>query len=62
MPNHAGATRHFAISRKNRALLAAALVALGPAHSSLRAQADLAAVKARADQGDPEALNALANA
>jgi TPR repeat protein len=35
---------------------------VGPKDAALRAQTDLAAIQARADQDDPEALNALANA
>ena len=52
----------FTLTVKQRALLAAALVALGPAVWPVRAQGDVAAVRTRADQGDPEALNSLANA
>lgn len=62
MPNPAGPRSSYILSRKNRALLAAALVALGTTQPQLRAQTDLTAVRARAEQGDPEALNALGNA
>ena len=62
MPNITGPTRGLSISRKNRALLAAALIAVGPVDSPVRAQVDLTAVRTRAEQGDPEALNALGNA
>ena len=52
----------FALSKKSRALLAAALVALGSAVGPLRAQSvDLATIRVRADQGDAEALNVLGN-
>ena len=50
------------LSRKSRALLAAAIMALGGGVATTRAQADLAATRARAGQGDPEALNALGSA
>lgn len=43
------------------ALLAAALIAFGLSAAPAIAQVDLATIRARADQGDPEALNALGN-
>ena len=46
-------------SRTPRALLTAAFLALG---STLAAQPDFAAIKARASRGDAEALNTLGNA
>ncbi|MDO8544331.1 MAG: LysM peptidoglycan-binding domain-containing protein [Opitutaceae bacterium] len=57
-----GPVRNSPISRRNRALLTAALVALGTVSPVVRAQADLATIRARAEQGEPEALNALGNA
>ncbi len=62
MRNPAASSANFTLTQKQRAILAAALVALGPAVWPVRAQADLAAVRTRAEQGDPEALNSLANA
>ena len=52
----------FTISRKNRALLTAAFLALGHVAPSSRAQVDIGTIRSRAEQGDPEAINALANA
>jgi TPR repeat protein/nucleoid-associated protein YgaU len=43
-------------------LIAAVLLALGPGGEAGWAQADLATIRSRAEQGDPEALNALGNA
>ena len=62
MPKPDGSLRKFTLSRESRVLLAAALLALGTGVTTARAQSDLASVKARADQGDPEALNALGTA
>lgn len=58
--------REFFLSPRQRALLAAALLYLGPSHAVSRAQApvavDPAVLRDRAQAGDPDALNALANA
>ncbi|MSU25007.1 MAG: sel1 repeat family protein [Opitutus sp.] len=62
MPNLAASSSSLALSKKHRALLAAALLALGPGVFPARAQIDLATLRTRADQGDPDALNALGNA
>ncbi len=52
----------FFLSKRQRAVLLAALLALGPGLPVLPAQTvDLATIRARAQAGDPEALNALAN-
>lgn len=42
-------------------MLLAALLTLGPALPLVQAQMDLATIRTRAEAGDPEALNALAN-
>ena len=55
-------SREFFPKPRQRALLSAALLALGPALPVLRAQTDPAAVRAFAQAGDPDALNALGNA
>ena len=55
-------TAHSFLSRRQCALLAAALLALPAGALPLRAQVDLATVRARAEQGDAEALNVLGNA
>lgn len=62
MPKLLGPNWNCPISKKKCTLLAAALLAWAPVSSGLRGQVDLAAVRTRADQGDPEALNALGNA
>ena len=49
------------LSQAPRALLAAALLALGPGIRPLQAQADLATLRTRAEAGDAEALNTLGN-
>lgn len=53
---------HSILPRRQCALLAAALLALPVGLPPLRAQVDLATVRARAEQGDAEALNVLGNA
>ncbi|HRI81831.1 MAG TPA: tetratricopeptide repeat protein, partial [Opitutaceae bacterium] len=56
------ASDQFFLSKRQRTLLLAALLALGPVWPVLSAQpADVATVRSRADAGDPEAQNALAN-
>ena len=50
------------LSRRQLALIAAALLTLGPAAGPAAAQGSLAALQARADEGDPSALNTLGNA
>ena len=62
MRNTAATHRDFFLTARQRALLTAALLALGPVAIPVRAQLDLATAQARAAQGDPEALNALGNA
>ena len=57
MPNPAGSARNFTISKKPRALLAAAFLALGPGFVPTRAeQVDLATLRTRAEAGDPAKL------
>ena len=53
---------NFTRAAKGRALLAAACLVLGPTVWPARAQSDLATIRLRADQGDPEAVNRLAGA
>ena len=62
MSNSGGSNEFFRLSRKQRAILATAFVAFGPSASLTRGQTDIGAVRTRAEQGDPEALNALGNA
>ena len=62
MRNPVASSANFTLTKKQRALLAAALVALSSSAWPAHAQTDLATVRTRAEQGDPEALNALANA
>ncbi|HND62898.1 MAG TPA: tetratricopeptide repeat protein, partial [Opitutaceae bacterium] len=50
------------LTKRQLALIAAALLALGPAVGVSRAATDLTTIRAQADQGDPEALNTLGNA
>ena len=58
--------REFFLSPRQRALLVAALLSLGPLHSVSRAQTpvavDPASLNDRVQAGDPDAINALANA
>ncbi len=61
MLNPASVTGEFFLSKKQRAILLAALLVLGPALPLVQAQMDLATIRTRAEAGDPEALNALAN-
>ena len=62
MRKPAASSANFLTSKKPRALFAAAFLAFGFAGRPAHAQVDLAALRAKADQDDPEALNALANA
>lgn len=62
MRNPVGSSSHFIFSNKQRALLAAAFLTLGPIAASISAQTDLATIRAAADRGEPDAMNALANA
>ena len=57
-----GARSSHAVSKHRCAILAAALLALSPLGTPASAQSDLATLRARAAQGEPEAQNALANA
>ncbi len=57
-----GARSNHVVSKHRCAILAAALLALAPFCSPAAAQTDLATLRARAAQGEPEAQNALANA
>ncbi|MBC7367261.1 MAG: SEL1-like repeat protein [Undibacterium sp.] len=59
----AATSQDFFLTPRQRALLAAALLALGPVLPPTRAQApDPSALRSRAESGDPDALNALGNA
>ena len=55
------ASSNFQLSKHSRALLAAALLALGPVVVARGQNVDVATIPARAAQGDPEALNVLGN-
>jgi TPR repeat protein/LysM repeat protein len=57
-----GARSSHVVSKRRCAILAAALLALAPFCGPASAQTDLATLRARAAQGEPEAQNALANA
>ncbi|MEX2044277.1 MAG: hypothetical protein WD941_02925, partial [Opitutus sp.] len=48
--------------KRSRVLLGAALLVFGLGWEIIRAQADIGAIRNRAEQGDAEAMNALANA
>jgi len=60
--NPVGGRSSHVVSKQRCAILAAALLALAPFCSPAAAQTDLATLRARAAQGEPEAQNALANA
>ncbi len=62
MRNPVGGRSSHVVSKQRCAILAAALLALAPFSFPARAQTDLATLRARAAQGEPEAQNALANA
>jgi TPR repeat protein/chromosome segregation ATPase len=58
----AATTRDFPLTFLQRALITAALLALGPVFPAAQAQVDPVVLRTRAEAGDPDALNALGNA